>query len=206
MPLTAPADNVEIARATGRRKDLLDAAVCVVSRGGLRALTHRAVDAEAGVPEGSTSTSYRTRIALLTALTAHVSWLLADRIEATATRVEAFDEADDAQRQRLIIDEVVRLLVGHVTETELVAVQAELALESVRTPELMAMFGLWRVRLVALVEGIAVHVSRRHAAERAEVTVAAFQGVLLSSLPLPRSERAAYVERATRQLIDLLAA
>lgn len=206
MPHPAPVDAPAIARATGRRKDLLDAAVRVVSDGGLRALTHRAVDAEAGVPEGSTSTSYRTRIALLTALTAHVSWLLADRIEATAARVAALDEPDDAARQPLIIDEIVRLLVGHVTETDLVAVQAELGLESVRTPELMAIFGLWRVRLVRLVEGIAVHVAPRHATERAEVTVAAFQGVLISALPLPKDKRAAYVERAARQLIDLLAA
>ena len=36
-------------------------------RGGLRGLTHRAVDAEAGLPEGSCSAYMRTRVALLTA-------------------------------------------------------------------------------------------------------------------------------------------
>jgi AcrR family transcriptional regulator len=48
------------------RQDLvLDAAIRVLAAGGSRALTHRAVDAEAGLPLGSTSNLYRTREALL---------------------------------------------------------------------------------------------------------------------------------------------
>ncbi len=50
----------------GVRQDLvLDAAIGVLGTGGSRALTHRAVDAEAGLPLGSTSNLYRTREALL---------------------------------------------------------------------------------------------------------------------------------------------
>ena len=45
-----------------------DAAVTVLSRDGLRGLTHRAVDAEAGLPDGSTSNCYRSRSALLEAI------------------------------------------------------------------------------------------------------------------------------------------
>ncbi len=195
-----------VAPATGRRRELLDAAVRVVSAGGLRSLTHRAVDAEAGVAQGSTSTYYRTRLALLTALTSHVSWLLTQRIEAMAQRVAAIEEVDEEARIARIVDEVVRLLVGHICETELVGVQAELGLESVRTPELRQVFGQWRTRLVAIVAEIGAAVSRRHAAERAEITVAAFQGVLTSALPLPESERPVFVERATRQLIEVLRA
>lgn len=191
---------------TGRRRELLDAAVRVVAGGGLRSLTHRAVDAEAGVALGSTSTYYRTRIALLTALTTHVSWLLTQRIEVAASRIATIDEPEDDVRIARIVDEVVRLLVGHVSESDLVGVQAELGLESVRTPELMPLFAHWRVRLVGMVGQIGAAVSSQHAAERAEITVAAFQGVLTSALPRPREERAAYVERATRQLIEVLRA
>ncbi|HEX6498550.1 MAG TPA: TetR family transcriptional regulator [Micromonosporaceae bacterium] len=50
---------------TDRRELLLDAAITVLGTRGLRQLTHRAVDAEAGLPEGSTSNMFRTREALI---------------------------------------------------------------------------------------------------------------------------------------------
>ncbi|CRK58005.1 Transcriptional regulator, TetR family [Alloactinosynnema sp. L-07] len=50
---------------SSRREDLLDAAISVVGEQGVRALTHRAVDAAARVPAGSTSNYFRTKDALL---------------------------------------------------------------------------------------------------------------------------------------------
>ncbi|MFE9690910.1 TetR/AcrR family transcriptional regulator [Micromonospora sp. NPDC005806] len=50
---------------TDRRQLLLDAAIRVLGTRGLRQLTHRAVDAEAGLPEGSASNQFRTRDALI---------------------------------------------------------------------------------------------------------------------------------------------
>jgi AcrR family transcriptional regulator len=47
---------------------LLDAAIQVLGDRGLRALTHRAVDAEAGVAAGSTTNYFPTREALLAAI------------------------------------------------------------------------------------------------------------------------------------------
>lgn len=51
-----------------RRDDLLDAAIQVLGERGFHALTHRAVDAAAGLPAGSTSNRFRTREALLNAV------------------------------------------------------------------------------------------------------------------------------------------
>lgn len=51
-----------------RRDDLLDAAISVLGAAGMRGLTHRAVDAAAGLPAGSASNYFRTRDALLTAI------------------------------------------------------------------------------------------------------------------------------------------
>lgn len=48
-----------------RRTDLLDAAIDVVGTDGIRALTHRRVDEQAGVSPGSTSNLFRTRRALM---------------------------------------------------------------------------------------------------------------------------------------------
>ncbi len=50
-----------------RRDAIADAAIHLVATRGLRGLTHRAVDTEAGLPPGSTSYYLRTRSALLTA-------------------------------------------------------------------------------------------------------------------------------------------
>ena len=48
-----------------RRTSILDAALEIVGTQGMRALTHRAVDAAAGLPPGSTSNHFRTREALI---------------------------------------------------------------------------------------------------------------------------------------------
>lgn len=50
---------------TNRREQILDAAISVLGRQGVRACTHRAVDAAAGLPAGSTSNYFRSRDALL---------------------------------------------------------------------------------------------------------------------------------------------
>jgi AcrR family transcriptional regulator len=51
-----------------RLEDLLDAAICLLGERGIHALTHRGVDAAAGLPAGSTSNHFRTRDALLDAV------------------------------------------------------------------------------------------------------------------------------------------
>jgi AcrR family transcriptional regulator len=56
-----------------RRDSLLHAAIEVLGRRGMRALTHRAVDAEAGVAAGSTANYFPTRDSLLEAIVERVS-------------------------------------------------------------------------------------------------------------------------------------
>jgi len=51
-----------------RREELLDAAITVLGERGFHALTHRAVDAAAALPAGSTSNHFGTRDALLNAV------------------------------------------------------------------------------------------------------------------------------------------
>lgn len=53
---------------TTRRVQILDAAIAVLGRQGVRGVTHRAVDAAAGVPLGTTSNYFRTRDALFDAV------------------------------------------------------------------------------------------------------------------------------------------
>ena len=58
-----------------RSEVVADAAVTVLARDGLRGLTHRAVDAEAGLPDGSASNCFRSRSSLLKAVVARLEEL-----------------------------------------------------------------------------------------------------------------------------------
>jgi DNA-binding transcriptional regulator YbjK len=51
-----------------RQEELLDAAIGVLGGQGVRALTHRAVDAAAGMPSGSSANYFKTRDALIGAV------------------------------------------------------------------------------------------------------------------------------------------
>ena len=58
---------------SNRPDELLDAAISVLGERGIHGLTHRAVDAAAGLPAGSTSNHFRTRDALLNAVVERIS-------------------------------------------------------------------------------------------------------------------------------------
>jgi AcrR family transcriptional regulator len=66
---------------------LLDAAIGVLGERGMRALTHRAVDAEAGVAAGSAANYFPTREALLEAVVDRVSVMERARFDELAAEV-----------------------------------------------------------------------------------------------------------------------
>jgi DNA-binding transcriptional regulator YbjK len=185
---SASADAAGAVAFTGRRLELVDAAVAVVARAGLRGLTHRAVDAQAGLPEGSCSTTYRTRVALLTALAQYVGGRLSGAVAELTVRLTGRG-GDTAYA----IEQTSELFTELLRSPEIVAVAAELSLEAIRTPELMAVVDPWRVGLVDLVEGVIAEAGRPQPRERAQAVVAALQGVLTGSLIHPPAERPEFV-------------
>lgn len=70
-----------------RRETLLDAAIVVLGERGMRALTHRAVDAEAGVATGSAANYFPTRESLLEAIVERVSVMERGRFDELAAEV-----------------------------------------------------------------------------------------------------------------------
>jgi AcrR family transcriptional regulator len=66
---------------------LLDAAIRVLGERGMRALTHRAVDAEAGVAAGSTANYFPTRESLFEAIVERVSAMERDHFDEVAAQV-----------------------------------------------------------------------------------------------------------------------
>lgn len=91
-----------------RRDDLLDAALHVLADEGLRGLTHRAVDARAGLPAGSTSNLFRTRRALLHGVS--------DRLAETDIARWLESPGPDAPPMRST-EELVRLLDAWITRS-----------------------------------------------------------------------------------------
>jgi DNA-binding transcriptional regulator YbjK len=109
-----------------RRDAIADAAIRLVATRGLRGLTHRAVDSEAGLPPGSTSYYLRTRSALLTAC---VNRMLTRDVDAVAPLETELPPGEL----------VVAMVVGLAAErpADLIA-RYELSLEASRQPELRA--------------------------------------------------------------------
>lgn len=64
---------MEAAIKIDKREALLDAAITVVAEQGMRGLTHRAVETQAGLPHGSTTYYFGTRHDLVVALMQHMA-------------------------------------------------------------------------------------------------------------------------------------
>ncbi|WP_152184985.1 TetR/AcrR family transcriptional regulator [Segeticoccus rhizosphaerae] len=109
-----------------RRTTITDAAIATLASDGMRGLTHRAVDHAAGLPEGSTSYYFRSRLALL---------------EATVQRLVELDETEvpilptpDLDSFAAAIAQLLHTWVTRDRQRQLA--RYELTLEATRRPEL----------------------------------------------------------------------
>ncbi|MGH8967436.1 MAG: TetR/AcrR family transcriptional regulator [Actinomycetes bacterium] len=173
-----------------RRASIADAAISTLASSGSRGLTHRAVDRSAGLPLGSTSYYFRTR---------------ADLLKAAVDRLAELDSAAlELARGDSLADDLARV-VGHLltSERDRLLARYELALESVRRPELRQLMnaGTRRVRDV-----IAERLRERQSADAdslADDVLALIDGLLLAELTArhggPRS-RADFESSLTRLL------
>jgi len=171
------------ARRTGyrsRRPLLADAAITILARDGGRGLTHRAVDREADVPEGTTKNYFPSRETLLQAA-AH---RMAEQHRAAVDRLRETTPAGATPHQlRMLYPALIRRAV-HGDPTQALAM-VELYLEGVRRPGIRAALG----DMVTANADAAVEL--HHAAGVASDTAAAglldacILGVMLSQLALP---------------------
>ncbi|MGW5745118.1 TetR/AcrR family transcriptional regulator [Amycolatopsis sp. NPDC003861] len=131
---------------------IADAAIAVIAAEGMRGLTHRAVDREAGLPVGSTSYYARTRAALL---------------ELTISRIVVLDQAPPRSSGSLA-EFVAGYAFDAITSgrTRMLA-RYEFALEATRRPELRAVYdegGLQiRRQAAAALEAAGSSAPERHA-------------------------------------------
>ncbi len=172
------------------------AATRVVAEHGLRGLTHRAVDREAGLSEGSCSAYYRTRRALQEGLAQYVASTVNADVTALTEDLRACG-GDDERKVELTSELFLRWL----HERDVLLARLELELAAARDPDLAAVLAEWRSRLVRLVASIAVERGLDAADQRAEAMVASADGVLLAAQMRPARGRRAFVTSALQRLM-----
>ncbi|MFD1323691.1 TetR/AcrR family transcriptional regulator [Micromonospora sonneratiae] len=124
-----------MARNPERRNLLADAGLRVLAASGPRGLTHRAVDAEAGVPTGTASNYFRSRDALLGALGKRI-------IERFAPDEAVLAELGSRKPSLELFADYLRYIVERTTrQPELTRALLELRLEAARSPELARILG-----------------------------------------------------------------
>ena len=178
-----------------RRRGILPAATTVMARQGNRGPTHRAVDREAGIPEGSSSAYFRTRDALLGALGDFVADRMAVDVEALGVRLAGCP--GDHERA---VAEVSRLFSRWLDEPDLLTARLELTVAATRDPGLAARFTQWRDDLVAMVREVLATAGKDGGAS-ADALVAALDGVLLASLLQPARRRRRFVAESVELLL-----
>jgi DNA-binding transcriptional regulator YbjK len=114
-----------------RRTQILDAAMEILADTGIGGVTHRQVDTHADLPPGTTSNYFRTRLALLEAVTTHVA-------DMHWQRVAVLQSLIDRPQTR---DGVRALMTRMVTDSDEYSrkrniARWELFLEGTRRPEL----------------------------------------------------------------------
>jgi DNA-binding transcriptional regulator YbjK len=187
-----------LAAQTERRTLIADAALRLIGRVGARGLTHRAVDAEAGLPVGSTSYYCRSRPALLAlALRRHAE--LDERAFAELDRVL---REGSSSRQRI----AARFAVGVSrwmkarTPAELAA-RFELFLAASREPTLQAVIVEARRRFLAPLSATLKAAGVRRAQGVASALIALIEGLLLERLRTGTTGSAAELKALAASLI-----
>jgi DNA-binding transcriptional regulator YbjK len=96
----------------GRRRILCDAAIQLLADEGAKGLTHRKVEQKAGLPDGTTSSYFPTRSALLRATAERVAELDAAEFEAVMQRCAPAETTTTATTLSVLAELVIRSATG----------------------------------------------------------------------------------------------
>ena len=174
-----------------RRTELMDAALTVVADKGMKGLTHRAVDAAAQFPEGTTSNYYRSRAALVEAV-------LERLLELDAALLEEQGPAGPPQDIEELADQLSRLVLA-LAGRQAGLTRARMALSLDRPESVTA----GHFRLVGGLEQALAALGVADASARARDVADYGDGVLLHLLTVRRDEQpdAAAIAAAVRRLL-----
>ncbi|WP_067549062.1 TetR/AcrR family transcriptional regulator [Nocardia crassostreae] len=178
-----------------KREQLLDSAIELLGSRGSRALTHRAVDAAAGMPSGSSSNYFRTRETLLAAIAErleerdYADWNAVNRMPAPATIPQLAD--------------ALALFITHAATTDRTRTLARyaLVLEAQTTPALQDSMRRGHDRIIQWFTAMVREVTPR--TDAAKLLADYFDGVLWHELtsPAPQFDPRPGAEHMIRALL-----
>lgn len=163
----------------------------------MRGLTHRAVDGEAGLPQGSCSAYMRTRLALLTRLTEYVTAHFARDIENLTLRIEERPSIDTAYA----VQQTTAMMRSWVLEPEMLLARVELSIEAARQPEIAEIIRAELRDLEDIVEHVMTCKGHEHSQARAATLIASIDGVLMHALREDPADRPAYLRDSMELLM-----
>ncbi|MFZ0158854.1 MAG: hypothetical protein WAL50_07485 [Kineosporiaceae bacterium] len=165
---------------TPSRRDLvLDSAIEVLGEGGVRALTHRGVDAAAGLPAGSTSNLFRTRQALSDAVAERITARELANWEDLALRLSPSTPAELARALAAFVQESAG---AHRTLT---LARYAILVEAAQRPELRARLAVTGARVNARFAAVLAMLGSRDPERDLHLILNYGTGVLLHQLAVP---------------------
>jgi DNA-binding transcriptional regulator YbjK len=196
-----PTSNAQ-GRGDARRRELLEATLRVVARGGVGAVTHRVVAREAGVPLGSTTYYFKTKEDMV----AQALELVAERETSaiatfSASRFEAASSVDG------LIEVLVETMMRGIARdsTEWVA-EYELFIEAIRRPELQPVARRWTDAQVAALQPALERLGVARVESATRLLVAGLDGLALEFMAegKPREELPPLIEDLVRRIVGVL--
>jgi AcrR family transcriptional regulator len=178
---------------------IADTAIALLAEGGMRGLTHRAVDEAAGLPSGSTSNHARTRLALLETAFARLVELEAEAMaDVLGTRRAPSDRTEFG-------DLLATTLHFTLTERRVQALaRFELALEATRRPELREIYDSSGAAFRDPAKLLLVALGAPEPERQGRALVAWCEGVLFDSLAGAGARRVPGLEELRAGVTDVL--
>lgn len=168
-----------MARQTDRREVLSEAVIYVLAHEGLHGLTHRAVDARAQAPVGTTSRYFRTRAALILV----AAETIRDRHRAYMEQLAA--TSDHARGD--LASALARIITdAEQANRDLYIARFELGLEALRSPELGPIMEEMRVVSISTARALCHAVGIELTVDQADVLGSLLVGVTLDRIVLGR--------------------
>lgn len=164
---------------TPRETQIIDAAIRVLGSGGARAVTHRSVDAAAGVPDGSTSNYFRTRQSLIAAIVSR----FAEREKAEWESITAGAAPNTPAELAFALSQFLQSAVGPARPVT--AARFAIFVEAAMTPDLQTQVGEGAATLRDWAAGRLEAIGSTAPAAHAELLFNQLDGILLHQLAFP---------------------
>ncbi len=162
------------------RRALLEATLRVIARGGVEAVTHRRVAAEAGVSHGATTYHFTSRDDIILQAFRHYIRLITDHLDA------AWDDLDDDPGS---VPSVITFLVDFTrrefSDPELVLAEYELIVYAARNEALAREYRAWQRSLVSGLATVLEACGAPRPSEAARIVVGVCRAFELEQLTHP---------------------